>query len=87
MKAGWIAIACAVIMGVGVALYSVNSHTFDDPSVIETRSPQGTYTVLFELKAEEPNAMGWFRGVCEIESDEELADLLCKRSILSWRFS
>jgi hypothetical protein len=60
MKAGWIAIACAVITGVGVALYSVNSHTFDNPSLIETRSPQGTYTVSFELKAGEADAVGLF---------------------------
>jgi hypothetical protein len=59
IKTGWIAIICAVILGVGVVLYSVKSSTADDPSVIETRSPQATYTVVFELKAGEANSLGF----------------------------
>ena len=58
MKIGLV-VLCAVIVSVGVALYSANSRTFDDRSVVETSSPQGTYTVLFELKPGEANALGW----------------------------
>jgi hypothetical protein len=58
MKIG-VAILCAVIVGVGVALYSANSRIFDDRSVVQTKSPQSTYTVLFELKPGEANGLGW----------------------------
>lgn len=60
MKIGWVAIICAMTVGVGGALYSAEFQTLNDRSIVKTRSPQGTYTVLFELKPGKTNSLGFF---------------------------
>ena len=55
-----LSLICLLTVGAAVALYSATSRSPERDSIVETRSPQGTYTVLFERRKGAANALGFF---------------------------
>ena len=60
LKTRVLAFICVLSVGAAVALYSATSRNSEHDPIVETRSPQGTYTVLFERKTGAANSLGFF---------------------------